>query len=104
ARSFRAVSASVPSMLRRDSGPRRQTSPIFCFLSQEPGAAKAGCFSLVLMKRGQNVGYQGYLLLIPGEGQGMVVMTNSDNGSILAEALIRRAARLYGWPPLGSLP
>jgi hypothetical protein len=34
----------------------------------------------------------------------MVVMTNSDNGSILAEALIRRAARLYGWPPLGSLP
>lgn len=60
--------------------------------------------SLVLMKRGQNVGYQGYLLLIPGEGQGMVVMTNSDNGSILAEALIRRAARLYGWPPLGSLP
>ena len=60
--------------------------------------------SLVLMKRGQNVGYQGYLLLIPGEGQGMVVMTNSDNGSSLAEALIRRAARLYGWPPLGSLP
>jgi CubicO group peptidase (beta-lactamase class C family) len=46
--------------------------------------------SLILMKRGQNVGYQSYLILIPGEGQGMVVMTNSDNGSILAEALIRR--------------
>jgi CubicO group peptidase (beta-lactamase class C family) len=42
---FRAVSASVPSMPRRDSGPRRRISPIFCFLSQEPGAAKAGCFS-----------------------------------------------------------
>jgi hypothetical protein len=33
----------------------------------------------------------------------MVAMTNSDNGSILAEALIRRAAGLYGWPLLGAL-
>ena len=59
--------------------------------------------SLVVMKRGQNVGYQAYLILLPGEGQGMVVMTNSDNGSILAEALIRRAAELHGWPLLGAL-
>lgn len=59
--------------------------------------------SLVLMKRGQNVGYQAYLILLPAEGKGMVVMTNSDNGSILAEALIRRAAEAYGWPPLGAL-
>ena len=56
--------------------------------------------ALIVMKRGQNVGYQSYLILIPGEGQGMVVMTNSDNGSILAEALIRRAAEIYGWPAL----
>jgi CubicO group peptidase (beta-lactamase class C family) len=60
--------------------------------------------TLVLMKRGQNIGYQSYLILLPGEGQGLVVMTNSDNGSILAEALIRRAAQLYAWPPLGPLP
>ena len=33
----------------------------------------------------------------------MVVLTNSDNGSILAEALIRRAAEAYGWPQLGPL-
>jgi hypothetical protein len=33
----------------------------------------------------------------------MVVMTNSDNGSILAEALIRKAATLYGWSPFGAL-
>jgi CubicO group peptidase (beta-lactamase class C family) len=59
--------------------------------------------SLVLMKRGQNVGYQAYLLLFPATGQGLVVMTNSDNGSTLAEALIRRAAKAYGWPPLGPL-
>jgi len=55
------------------------------------------------MKRGQNVGYQAYLVLLPAEGKGMVVMTNSDNGSILADALVRRAAALHGWPKLGAL-
>jgi len=59
--------------------------------------------ALIVMKRGQNVGYQSYLILIPGDGQGMVVMTNSDNGSILAEALIRRAGEIYGWPALPAL-
>jgi CubicO group peptidase (beta-lactamase class C family) len=59
--------------------------------------------SLVLMKRGQNVGYQGYLILYPASGQGMVVMTNSDNGSKLAEALIKRAAEAYGWLELPKL-
>ena len=68
------------------------------------GAAIAGeGASLVLMKRGQNVGYQGYLILYPARGQGMVVMTNSDNGSKLAEALIKRAASAYGWPELPPL-
>src|SRR5215211_5968543 len=45
-----------------------------------------------LRKRGQNLGYQGYLILFPTRGEGIVVMTGSDNGSILADALIRRAA------------
>lgn len=68
------------------------------------GAAIAGDgASLVLMKRGQNIGYQGYLILYPASGQGMVVMTNSDNGSKLAEALIKRAASAYGWPELPPL-
>ena len=58
---------------------------------------------LVLMKRGQNIGYQGYMLVFPDTGQGMVVMTGSDNGTTLAMALVRRAAALYGWPPLGPL-
>ena len=58
----------------------------------------------IVMKRGQNVGYHGYLIPLPAEGQGLVVMTNSDNGSILAEALIRRVAQLYRWPPIGALP
>jgi CubicO group peptidase (beta-lactamase class C family) len=65
-----------------------------------PEHAAAGLWST----RGQNVGYQGYLILLPTEGQGLVVMTNSDDGSILAEALIRRVAQLYRWPPIGVLP
>jgi CubicO group peptidase (beta-lactamase class C family) len=67
------------------------------------GAAIAESEGAVVMKRGQNVGYQAYLMLLPASGQGLVVMTNSDNGSKLAEALIRRAAELYEWPPLGPL-
>jgi CubicO group peptidase (beta-lactamase class C family) len=68
------------------------------------GAAIAGDgASLVLMKRGQNVGYQGYVILYPASGQGMVVMTNSDNGSKLAESLIKRAAKVYEWPELPPL-
>jgi hypothetical protein len=33
----------------------------------------------------------------------MVVLTNSDNGSKLAEALIARAAKAYNWPVLPAL-
>jgi CubicO group peptidase (beta-lactamase class C family) len=67
------------------------------------GAVAGSGRSLVLMKRGQNIGYQGYMLVFPETGQGMVVMTGSDNGTTLATALIRRAAAVYGWPPLGAL-
>jgi len=59
--------------------------------------------SHVLMKRGQNIGYQSYLLLFPETGQGIVVLTGSDNGTSLATALIRRAAAAYRWPQLGPL-
>ena len=68
------------------------------------GAAVAGSGrDLALMKRGQNVGYQAYALVFPATGQGMAVMTGSDNGTTLASALIRKAARVFGWPPLGPL-
>jgi CubicO group peptidase (beta-lactamase class C family) len=68
------------------------------------GAAIGGTGGdFAVMKRGQNIGYQSYLILLPAEGKGLVVMTNSDNGSILAGALIRRAAGLFDWPALGTL-
>jgi CubicO group peptidase (beta-lactamase class C family) len=68
------------------------------------GAAVAGSGeSRVLMKRGQNIGYQSYLLLFPETRHGIVVLTGSDNGTTLATALIRRAAAIYQWPQLGPL-
>jgi CubicO group peptidase (beta-lactamase class C family) len=67
------------------------------------GAIGGAGRSLVLMKRGQNIGYQNYMLIFPASGQGIVVMTGSDNGTILATALVRRAAALFAWPPLGAL-
>lgn len=67
------------------------------------GAIGGSGRSLVLMKRGQNIGYQNYMLVFPESGQGIVVMTGSDNGTILATALVRRAGVVFGWPPLGAL-
>jgi hypothetical protein len=68
------------------------------------GAAVGGAGdSLVLLKRGQNIGYQSYMLIFPHTGQGIVVMTGSDNGTTLATALIHRAAAVYRWPPLEAL-
>jgi CubicO group peptidase (beta-lactamase class C family) len=68
------------------------------------GAAVAGNGkNCVLMKRGQNIGYQSYMLLFPETGQGIEVLTGSDNGTTLATALIRRAAAAYQWPLLGPL-
>jgi hypothetical protein len=43
------------------------------------------------------------MLLFPESGQGIVVLTGSDNGTTLATALIRRAAAAYQWPQLGPL-
>ncbi len=67
------------------------------------GAVSGSGRGLVLMKRGQNVGYQGYMLTFPETGQGMVVMTGSNNGSTLAAALLHRAAAVCRWPPLRRL-
>jgi CubicO group peptidase (beta-lactamase class C family) len=68
------------------------------------GAVSGSGRDLVLMKRGQNIGYQSYMLVFPNAGRGIVVMTNSDNGTTLATALVRRAAQVYRWPVLGELP
>jgi CubicO group peptidase (beta-lactamase class C family) len=42
------------------------------------GAVSGSGPTLVLMKRGQNVGYQSYMLIFPATGQGIAVMTGSE--------------------------
>ena len=58
----------------------------------------------VLMKRGQNPGYQSYMLVFPARGQGIVVMTDSDNGTTLTTSLIRHAGTLLRWTLPDLLP
>jgi CubicO group peptidase (beta-lactamase class C family) len=91
-----------PALLRRDLARAMLTRS-----SVGPyglGVAVAGTGrDLVVMKRGQNVGYQAYMLIFPRSGDGIVIMTGSDNGTALETALIRRAASVCGWPALGPL-
>ncbi len=58
---------------------------------------------LRFMKLGQNVGYQSWLVGYPNTGQGMIVLTNSDNGRKLAQSLIYAIAKAYHWPTNGKL-
>jgi hypothetical protein len=46
---------------------------------------------------GANEGYRCLLVAYAGNGQGAVVMTNSDRGGALAAEIMRSIAREYGW-------
>lgn len=58
------------------------------------GAGEALCFQ----KRGQNVGFQAYLVLYPATGQGAVTMTNGDRGNEVAARLLPLLGVRYAWP------
>jgi CubicO group peptidase (beta-lactamase class C family) len=47
---------------------------------------------------GANVGYKCRMLGYMNSGQGVVVMTNSENGAELMAEIIRSVAAEYGWP------
>ena len=47
---------------------------------------------------GANVGYKCRMLGYMNSGQGVVVMTNSENGAELTVEIIRSVAAEYGWP------
>lgn len=49
---------------------------------------------------GGNYGYTCYAVAFTDIGRGVVVMTNSDNGSPLIRELVRTISRVYGWPPM----
>jgi CubicO group peptidase (beta-lactamase class C family) len=77
---------------------------------QEPGSYGLGAAvagedaTLVAFKRCQNIGYQAAAVLFPASGTGLVVMTGSDNGTTLANALMARAGEVFGWPRAGGWP
>jgi len=58
------------------------------------GTGEALCFQ----KRGQNVGFQAYLVLYPATGQGAVTMTNGDRGNEVAARLLPLLGVRYAWP------
>ncbi len=48
--------------------------------------------------RGRTSGFSALAVFYPARGQGLVVMTNSDNGGLLADELLRGVSAAYGWP------
>ncbi|HEX5435701.1 MAG TPA: serine hydrolase domain-containing protein [Gemmatimonadaceae bacterium] len=54
--------------------------------------------SLRFSHGGANEGYRAFFVLHPITGDGVAVMTNSDNGYALCMEVIRAVARVYGWP------
>jgi CubicO group peptidase (beta-lactamase class C family) len=58
------------------------------------GSGRASTFS----HGGSNEGFRCQLFAYAETGQGAVVMTNSDNGSPLANEILRAIAAEYGWP------
>ena len=53
---------------------------------------------------GANEGFQGIFIGLNEGGKGVVVMTNSDNGLLLADEVVHSVAKAYGWPILQPQP
>ena len=47
--------------------------------------------------QGKTSGYSSFAIVFPGKGQGIVVMTNSDNGGLLIDEILRAVSTAYGW-------
>lgn len=48
--------------------------------------------------RGRTSGFSGLAVFYPARGQGLIVLTNSDNGGLLADEIVRAVSAAYGWP------
>lgn len=54
--------------------------------------------SLNFRKAGHNLGYHNEIIMFPNSGDGMVVMTDSENGEYIINYLIPFVAKKYHWP------
>ncbi len=59
---------------------------------------------LYFSHNGANEGFQGIFIGLKQGGKGVVVMTNSDNGLLLADEIVHAVAKVYGWPALQPQP
>ena len=50
---------------------------------------------------GSNHGFQAQFMAFRGEGRGVMVMTNGDQGSRLAQEIVQAVAEVHGWPVPG---
>ncbi|MFC2160951.1 serine hydrolase domain-containing protein [Acidobacteriota bacterium] len=48
--------------------------------------------------RGKNKGFSCFLVVYPVKGQGVVIMTNSENGEYLIDEILRAVSEAYKWP------
>lgn len=53
--------------------------------------------SLMYSHTGNNCGYRSKLLVFANKSEGVVVMTNSDNGTVLIDEIIRSLSYVYDW-------
>lgn len=58
-------------------------------------------YAFRLSHGGANQGYRAFLMAFPATGQGLVVMTNADNGDALAMEILQSVSDVYDWPTLG---
>jgi hypothetical protein len=59
----------------------------------------------VIAHEGVNEGFASrFTAFLDGSRQGVVIMTNGDNGGVLAAGLQRTIARAYGWSDTSAPP
>ena len=54
--------------------------------------------SLNFRKNGHNLGYHDQLIMFPNTGQGIVIMTDSENGMVVINYILPIIAKKYHWP------
>jgi len=52
---------------------------------------------------GSNAGFRAFAVAFADRGQGAVIMTNSDNGGVVAQEVLRAIAREYNWPTFTAI-
>jgi CubicO group peptidase (beta-lactamase class C family) len=86
--------------------PKRLLSPESARMALTPQFGNSGFGVLIegsgsdvrFSVRGRTSGFSALAVFYPARGQGLVVMTNSDNGGLLADEFLRGLSAAYGWP------